>query len=595
MRLRVGRTQVTVITMGVLFLLLILYRMSYGDTSVQHAVIREDDVIKTQPDNSQIILQSNENDKIMSNVKEKLKVDDHFGRKLMLPRLRENVKDEGYKEDDRFVKPRSVPLFHGFRIVHLDLKGAPPRLSFYEEFFPLLKEMGATGILIEYEDMFPYWGPQLQDISAHNAYTKSDIKHIIKLAYSNGLMVIPLIQTFGHLEFLLKLQKFSDMREVPKYPQVICPSHNATFSLLTAMIDQIVKMHPGIKYLHIGCDEVYYLGECIRCAMAMVDHKWSKTELFLNHVTLIARYVREKHPGVVPLMWDDEFRELSQEELREWDVAQWVEPVVWKYTPDVASYIASDVWEKYAAVFHAVWIASAFKGATGPDKYVTDSSYHLENHRAWMDVVAMYSDRIKFRGVIITGWQRYDHFSVLCELLPPAIPSLAISLAFIQGDNKEMSAVPRKVSDMLKCDVPLSMTPGAGRAHCSFPGAGILDVVERLYLLAMSIEHMTSDSTMKGWMTQYNIDNAYSSPSHVEHATAELDRCRMELGYIERDMKVAMADVYDAHTVTEWLATYLKPVGRRLQGLWDAKERLLSKDHWPRRPLEAPATDSEDL
>jgi hexosaminidase len=36
------------------------------------------------------------------------------------------------------------------------------------------------------------------------------------------------------------------------------------------------------------------------------------------------------------------------------------------------------VWDKYAEVFPAVWIASAFKGATGSDKYITDiSKYQL--------------------------------------------------------------------------------------------------------------------------------------------------------------------------------------------------------------------------
>lgn len=34
------------------------------------------------------------------------------------------------------------------RIVHLDLKGAPPLVTFFKKFFPMIRTMGATGILL---------------------------------------------------------------------------------------------------------------------------------------------------------------------------------------------------------------------------------------------------------------------------------------------------------------------------------------------------------------------------------------------------------------------------------------------------------------
>jgi hypothetical protein len=152
--------------------------------------------------------------------------DDRLGRRLMFPNDRGVPSGESHadkvKEDSGRSWNSGVHPFRGHRLVHLDLKGAPPRVSYYEDFFPLIRNLGATGILMEYEDMFPFSGPQLQDLPAYNAYSKSDIQHILQLATNNGLEVIPLIQTFGHLEFVLKLEKHAELREVQKYPQVRC-------------------------------------------------------------------------------------------------------------------------------------------------------------------------------------------------------------------------------------------------------------------------------------------------------------------------------------------------------------------------------------
>ena len=123
------------------------------------------------------------------------------------------------------------------RVVHLDFKGAPPKLSYLKTIFPLLKDAGATALLLEYEDMFPFWGP-LRNVSAKNAFTTHDVQTIQTLAAQNDLMVIPLIQTFGHLEFVLKLDEFKHLREVPIYPQSICPTNDDSWKLITQMIDQ---------------------------------------------------------------------------------------------------------------------------------------------------------------------------------------------------------------------------------------------------------------------------------------------------------------------------------------------------------------------
>jgi hypothetical protein len=162
------------------------------------------------------------------------------------------------------------------RFVHLDLKGAAPKIIYYEKLFPYLKQLGANGLLIEYEDMFPFTD-HLSIIRHGFAYSKTDIQKILALAEKNNLKVMPLLQVYGHLEYVLKLKEFMHLREDQRYPQVITPcleesykllfgiymyrisySKNKFLLFLLEMIDQMLSLHPSIPYLHMGCDEVYY-------------------------------------------------------------------------------------------------------------------------------------------------------------------------------------------------------------------------------------------------------------------------------------------------------------------------------------------------
>lgn len=158
-----------------------------------------------------------------------------------------------------WTNPTPPPLFNvkiQEKLVHFDLKGAPPKVSFYKAIFPYLRKLGATGLLMEYEDMFPFSG-RLKPTRAKNAYSRADIVHINQMAAENDLYVIPLVQTFGHLEFVLKHEEFREFREVDAFVSVVCPSRNGTFQLVTEMIRQTMALHPNSTYLHIGADEVW--------------------------------------------------------------------------------------------------------------------------------------------------------------------------------------------------------------------------------------------------------------------------------------------------------------------------------------------------
>lgn len=59
-------------------------------------------------------------------------------------------------------------------VVHLDLKGAPPKLTYLESLLPYLAKLGVNALLIEYEDMFPY-DKSLIRLRAKNCYEKIQV------------------------------------------------------------------------------------------------------------------------------------------------------------------------------------------------------------------------------------------------------------------------------------------------------------------------------------------------------------------------------------------------------------------------------------
>lgn len=83
--------------------------------------------------------------------------------------------------------------------MHVDLKGAPPKLDFLLRLWPLLRALGADALLLEYEDTFPFGGP-LAALRAHNAFSEAAVRRLVAAAEEQGLHVIPLLQSFGHLE-----------------------------------------------------------------------------------------------------------------------------------------------------------------------------------------------------------------------------------------------------------------------------------------------------------------------------------------------------------------------------------------------------------
>lgn len=115
--------------------------------------------------------------------------------------------------------------------------------------------------------------------------------------------------------------------------------------------------------------------------------------------------------------------------------------MVWHYTSSENFQLGASLWEKYSNIFTNIWIASAFKGATSSCQVIPINKYHISNHEAWLAELGVHGGKIiRFKGIALTGWSRYDHYATLCELLPSAIPSLCLCMkTWINGGfNQEL-------------------------------------------------------------------------------------------------------------------------------------------------------------
>ncbi|XP_064890681.1 hexosaminidase D isoform X4 [Columba livia] len=363
------------------------------------------------------------------------------------------------------------------RLVHLDLKGAPPRAAYLAEVLPLLRALGGSGLLLEYEDTFPYAGP-LQPLRAPHAYSPAELRAVLRQARALGLELVPLVQTFGHMEFVLKHKEFAHLREVKVFPNALNPHKEESRALVKAMIDQVMALHEDVKWFHIGCDEVYYLGEGEESKQWLQQQGNTPEKLCLSHIKAVASCVASSYPAVTPIVWDDMLRGMSEETLAESGVPQLVQPMIWDYAADLDVEGKVQLIEKYRRCgFSKVWFASAFKGATGVNQSLTLIGHHLKNHLQWLKV-ASDSPADVLEGIALTGWQRYDHFSVLCELLPVAVPSLAVCLQALEngGYSEKIKENVEKLLGMSNLETETFMSTALG----TFPGSNVLTLVTQI-------------------------------------------------------------------------------------------------------------------
>ncbi|XP_072523210.1 hexosaminidase D [Salminus brasiliensis] len=463
-------------------------------------------------------------------------------------------------------------LARGKKLVHLDLKGAPPRISYLHELIHLFADLGANGILVEYEDMFPYEKElKILQSKVHPPYSREEIISFQEIAHSRGLEIIPLVQTFGHLEFVLKHSTFGNLREVHNCLGTLNPHSKKGVALVLEMLHQVMEVHPKSTALHIGADEVYLLGEGEQSKEWLSIPGHSIHKLFLSHITTVTKGIRKSYPNLSVIMWDDMLRSMSSDTIKDSGLVGLVQPMLWDYSPvlDVDNSIM--LMEKYSSAgLSQQWAASSFKGSTTVHTCVTSTQRHVDNHLQWLKVAAGLSPDVELQGIALTGWQRYDHLSVLCELMPLGLQSLASCLqtllhgGFTQdAQNKVMEALgtgTTEVGDIARLPQETSR---------SYAGMKLAEVVVQLTAMLESEELRYFDSSVyvRGWFSPYHREKKIINPLFAEQIQKDAKTFLEAVEFKVKEIRQEMGLLYPDSTVEEWISQHVTPVLKPLQNV----------------------------
>ncbi len=149
------------------------------------------------------------------------------------------------------------------RAVHYDTKHHQDKGSYVKSFIKDLARYKINMLVWEWEDKFAYQSHP--EIGAPGAFTMEEMQEFTRYAREYHVELVPLVQGLGHVSFILKWPQYKDLREVDDSDWEFCPLEDGTYDLMFDLWDEAMEATPGSRYIHIGSDETYELGQCDKC------------------------------------------------------------------------------------------------------------------------------------------------------------------------------------------------------------------------------------------------------------------------------------------------------------------------------------------
>jgi hexosaminidase len=270
---------------------------------------------------------------------------------------------------------------------HVDLRLQVLKMPALKALVQNLKDNGINTLVMEWEATYPF--SQYPIIANRYAYTKQEVNAFMSFCDSLDVDVVPLQQSFGHVEYILRDYKFASLREDQKDYSQVCPvEEEGNRKLFTELFAELAATHKS-SYFHIGGDETYLLGHCEKCKKKAAEVGLSK--LYIDHIKMLCEIVLKL--GKKPILWAD--IALKHPEA----IAQLPKQTVfidWNYGWDLNRF---GNLENLLKAGYEIWGAPAIR--SGADNfYLSQWPLHFNNLHDFVPA----SRKLGYTGMVLTSW-----------------------------------------------------------------------------------------------------------------------------------------------------------------------------------------------
>ncbi|CAM4355466.1 Glycosyl hydrolase family 20, catalytic domain [Pedobacter westerhofensis] len=343
-----------------------------------------------------------------------------------------------YTQPTAKVKASPFPV-RGF---HLDLRIQAMPMPALRKLALQLSKSGINTLVMEWEGTYPFKDEPL--IPNRYAYTRTEVTSFIAYCSSLHIDVIPLQQSFGHVEYILRNPKYKELREDQKdYSQVNPLKEAETKKLFTALYKDLISTHQS-PYIHIGGDETYLLGHSEESKKKIKEVGIGR--LYGDYIKMLCETVVSL--GKRPVLWADialkypeALKGLPKETIF----------IDWNYGWDINMF--GDHQKLMQSGFE-IWGSPAIR--SHPDNFfLTQWAKHFKNIHDFVPL----AENLGYKGMIMTSWSTSGLYSSVLESTKDVVDLYAIRHVYpISGFNMLIAAFLESIRTTKPLDISAFVT-----------------------------------------------------------------------------------------------------------------------------------------